>query len=44
MDSKVTIKKTIIKGKGEKPSFEGKIPEKKLQALMLYIWSLRPVK
>lgn len=41
MDSKVKIKKTIVQGRGEMPSFEGKIPEKELQALMLYIWSLR---
>jgi nitrous oxide reductase accessory protein NosL len=44
MNTKVKIKETIMKGKGRMPSFEGKIAEKELQALMLYIWSLRTEK
>jgi nitrous oxide reductase accessory protein NosL len=41
MNTKVKIKEAVLSGKGEMPSFEGKITEKELQALMLYIWSLR---
>jgi len=42
MSSKIKIKKVILEGKGKMPSFEGKISEKELQALMLYIWTIRP--
>jgi len=44
MDSKVKIKDAILKAKGDHPSFEGKIPAKELQSLMLYIREIRSTK
>lgn len=44
MDSKPKVKDAILKAKGDHPSFEGKIPEKELQPLMLYIWEIRSTK
>ncbi len=41
MDSRVKIKKAIL-GPKHKPSYEGKIPEKELHAITLYIWTQRP--
>jgi len=41
MDSKVKVKEAIMQKHKGKHSFEGKISEKELQALMLYIWSIR---
>jgi len=41
MDSRVKIKQAIL-GPEHKPSYEGKIPEKELHAITLYIWTQRP--
>lgn len=41
MDSRVKIKQAIL-GPKHKPSYEGKIPEKELHAITLYIWTQRP--
>lgn len=41
MDSRVKIKQAIL-GTKHKASYEGKIPEKDLHAITLYIWTQRP--
>lgn len=41
MDTRVKIKKAIMEGGKGMPFFEGKIPEKELHAITLYIWTLR---
>jgi mono/diheme cytochrome c family protein len=38
MDSRVKIKERILRGGGIMPAHEGKIPEKDLHAITLYIW------
>ena len=42
MDNRVKIKETIIKGCQGMYGYEGKIDEKDLHSITLYIWSLRP--
>jgi len=44
MDSRIKIKEAITKGCPEMPGHDGKINEKDLHAITLYIWSLRPTK
>ncbi|MEW6375003.1 MAG: nitrous oxide reductase accessory protein NosL [Thermodesulfobacteriota bacterium] len=44
MDSRVKIKEAIVKGVPGMPGYEGKIDEKGLHSITLYIWSLRPTK
>ncbi len=41
MDSRVKIKQAIL-GSKHKPAYEGKIPEKELHAITLYIWTQMP--
>jgi len=40
MDARVKIKEAIL-GEVHKPSYQGRIPEKELHAITLYIWTLR---
>jgi hypothetical protein len=42
MDNRVKIKEAIIKGCQGMHGYEGKIDEKDLHSITLYIWSLRP--
>ena len=42
MDNRVKIKEAITKGVPGMPGYEGKIDEKDLHSITLYIWSLRP--
>jgi nitrous oxide reductase accessory protein NosL len=42
MDTRVKIKEAITKGCSGMQSYEGKIDEKDLHSITLYIWSLRP--
>ena len=42
MDNRVKIKEAIIKGSQGMHGYEGKIDEKDLHSITLYIWSLRP--
>lgn len=44
MDSRIKIKEAIIKGGSGMQNYEGKIDEKDLHSITLYIWSLRPTK
>jgi nitrous oxide reductase accessory protein NosL len=44
MDSRVKIKEAITKGVPGMIGYEGKIDEKDLHSITLYIWSLRPTK
>jgi len=44
MDSRVKIKGAIVRGAPGMPGYEGKIDEKELHSITLYIWSLRPTK
>ncbi len=44
MDSRVKIKETITKGCPGMHGYEGKIEEKDLHSITLYIWSLRPTR
>jgi len=44
MDTRVKIKEAIIKGCPGMQGYEGKIDEKDLHSITLYIWSLRPSK
>ena len=44
MDNRVKIKEAIIKGCPGMKGYEGKIDEKDLHSITLYIWSLRPMK
>jgi hypothetical protein len=44
MDTRVKIKEAITKGCPGMPGHDGKIDEKGLHAITLYIWSLRPMK
>lgn len=41
MDSRVKIKKTILNGTHEMKGYEGKIPEKELHAIALFVWAQR---
>ncbi len=41
MDSRVRIKKTILNGTHEMKGYEGRIPEKQLHAITLFIWTQR---
>lgn len=41
MDSRVKIKEKILRGGGRMPAFEGKLTEKELHAITLYIWENR---
>jgi hypothetical protein len=44
MDTRVKIKEAITKGCQGMHGYEGKIDEKDLHSITLYIWSLRPTK
>jgi mono/diheme cytochrome c family protein len=44
MDNRVKIKEAITKGGSGMQGYEGKIDEKDLHSITLYIWSLRPMK
>jgi nitrous oxide reductase accessory protein NosL len=44
METRVKIKEAITKGGPGMPGYEGKIDEKGLHSVTLYIWSLRPSK
>ena len=44
MDNRVKIKEAITKGVPGMQGYEGKIDEKDLHSITLYIWSLRPIK
>jgi hypothetical protein len=44
MDTHVKIKEAITKGCSGMQSYEGKIDEKDLHSITLYIWSLKPMK
>ena len=44
MDNRVKIKEAITKGDSGMQGYEGKIDEKDLHSITLYIWSLRPMK
>jgi nitrous oxide reductase accessory protein NosL len=44
MDNRVKIKEAITKGVPGMAGYEGKIDEKDLHSITLYIWSLRPTK
>ena len=44
MDNQVKIKEAITKGCPGMQGYEGKIDEKDLHSITLYIWSLRPMK
>jgi mono/diheme cytochrome c family protein len=44
MDTRVKIKEAITKGCPGMNGFEGKMNEKDLHAITLYIWGLRPTK
>jgi len=44
MDNRVKIKEAITKGCPGMQGYEGKIDEKDLHSITLYIWSLRPTK
>ena len=44
MDNRVKIKEAITKGCPGMQGYEGKIDEKDLHSITLYIWSLRPMK
>jgi nitrous oxide reductase accessory protein NosL len=44
MDNRVKIKEAITKGSSGMQGYEGKIDEKDLHSITLYIWSLRPMK
>jgi mono/diheme cytochrome c family protein len=44
MTTRVKIKEAITKGVTGMPDYEGKIDEKGLHSITLYIWSLRPTK
>jgi mono/diheme cytochrome c family protein len=44
MDNRVKIKEAITKGGSGMQVYEGKIDEKDLHSITLYIWSLRPMK
>jgi nitrous oxide reductase accessory protein NosL len=44
MDTRIKIKETITKGVPGMAGYEGKIDEKDLHSITLYIWSLRPMK
>jgi len=44
MDTRIKIKEAITKGALGMPGYEGKIEEKDLHSITLYIWSLRPTK
>ena len=44
MDDRVKIKEAITKGVPGMPGYEGRIDEKDLHSIALYIWSLRPTK
>jgi cytochrome c553 len=44
MDNRVKIKEAITKGGSGMQGYEGKIDEKDLHSITLYIWSLRPIK
>jgi mono/diheme cytochrome c family protein len=41
MDSRVKIKKQILKGSPGMKGFQGRIPEKELHSIALYVWSKR---
>jgi mono/diheme cytochrome c family protein len=41
MDSRVKIKEAIMKGTHNMAGYEGKIPEKELHAITIYIWTQR---
>jgi mono/diheme cytochrome c family protein len=43
MDSRIKIKERIVKGSSGMPGHEGKIDERDLHSITLYIWSLRPL-
>lgn len=42
MDSRVKIKETVLGGPGRMPAFRGKITEKELHAVTIYVWTRRP--
>lgn len=42
MDNRIKIKEAILKGKPGMAGYQGKINEKELHALTLYLWTLRP--
>ncbi len=44
LDNRVKIKEVITKGVPGMAGYEGKIDEKDLHSITLYIWSLRPIK
>jgi len=44
MDNRVKIKEAVTKGVPGMQGYEGKIDEKDLHSITLYIWSLRPMK
>ena len=44
MDNRVKIKEALTKGGSGMQGYEGKIDEKDLHSITLYIWSLRPTK
>lgn len=44
MDSRSKIKERIVKGSSGMPGYEGKIDERDLHSIALYIWSLRPLR
>jgi cytochrome c553 len=44
MDTRTKIKEAITKGCQGMHGYEGKIDEKDLHSITLYIWSLRPTK
>jgi cytochrome c553 len=44
MDSRIKIKEAITKGGSGMQGYEGKINEKDLHSITLYLWSLRPMK
>lgn len=44
MDNRVKIKEAVTKGVPKMHGYEGKIDEKDLHSITLYIWSLRPAK
>jgi mono/diheme cytochrome c family protein len=42
MDSRVKIKQVILGGTHKMQGFQGKIPEKELHAITIYVWTQRP--